>query len=241
MKKIVTIAITVIIFWASFSSCQKDIVVGNGPVVTETRSLNNFRGVSYKVPGKVNFKIDPVYKVAISAQRNILDVLRSDIVNGVLIIDFKNNVRAKKHEDIIVNITAPSADYFSVSGVGDMIVEGDLVSDNLSLNISGVGNIFIQKATVNDKINADISGSGNMDVTAGSAKREELRISGSGNMDLSQVPAEKAETHISGSGDMKVNLSQSLDAYISGSGTVYYRGRPAINTHISGSGNVKSL
>jgi len=241
MKKLTNAGIVAIALLFVFSSCRKDLVVGAGPVVTQTRSINNFTGVSDRVPGRVNFKIGPAYKVEISAQQNILDVLNTYVANGVLIIDFSDHVRVRENANITINITAPSADHLSVSGTGDMYVEGDLVTGNLNLNSSGTGKIVIQKAAVNGTIAIDISGIGNISIGDGFAVNEDLRISGVGDIDLSNILAQNATTHTSGSGNMKVNLSQSLDVHISGSGTVYYRGTPVITTHISGSGNVQHL
>jgi hypothetical protein len=222
-----------------FSSCSKDNIWGEGPVVTETRSVTRFGGVSAGIPGKVNVRIDPVFKVEVSAQQNILAVMRTRVINGILTIDFERNARVRSHDDITINITAPSIDYLRVSGTGDIDARGNMSSNTLDLGVSGSGSIIVENAVVADKLWAKISGSGNISMTAGSARNEELRISGSGNIDLGNVPAEKAETHISGSGDMKVQLSQRLDAHISGSGSVYYRGNPVITTHISGSGSVR--
>lgn len=236
MKKIISAAIAIALF--AFPSCRKEFISGDGPVVTEVRVINNFRGVSSSMPGKVNFKIDPVYKVEIQAQQNILDVLRTHVVNGVLEIDFGHNIVVRHHEPVIINISAPSPDYLRVSGAGDINIQGDLVSANLGIDISGNGNITIQKATIADKIDSRISGSGNISINAGSAINEELRVSGSGSMDVSNVPAKQAWVHVSGSGDLKVNLSQSLEAHISGSGSVYYRGNPTISSHVSGSGKI---
>ena len=241
MKKVTNAGITLIALLFVFSSCKKDLVVGSGPVVTQARSTSNFTGVTFRVPGRVNFKIGPVYKVELSAQQNILDVLNTYVANGILIIDFSDHVRVRENADITVNVTAPSADHFSVSGTGDINVEGDLVTSNLNLSSSGTGKIIMQKATVSGTIDVDISGIGNISIADGSAANEELRISGVGDIELSNVPAQKATTHTSGSGNMKVNLSQSLEVHISGSGTVYYRGTPAITTHISGSGNVQHI
>jgi len=241
MKKLSNTGFVAIALLFVFSSCRKDLVVGNGPVVTQARSINNFTGVSYRVPGKVNLKIGPVYKVEVSAQQNILDVLNTYVSNGVLIIDFSDHVRVRENVNITINITAPSADHLSVSGTGDMNVEGDLITSNLNLSSSGTGKIIIQKATVAGTLDADISGVGNISIGDGSAVNEDLRISGVGDIDFSNIAAHTAITHTSGSGNMKVNLSQSLDVHISGSGTVYYRGTPAITTHISGSGNVQHL
>jgi hypothetical protein len=238
MKKSIAAVFTATLF---FLSCSKETLIGEGPVVTETRTAGNFTGISFSIPGEVHFKTDPVYKIEIQAQQNILNVLRTRVNGGVLEIDFPHDVRVRRHEDIVINLSGPTADFFRVSGSGDITVQGDIVTNKFYLEVSGSGNIQVQKAIVADKIDGRISGSGNITVSSGSAKNEELRISGSGNMNMADVPAEKAEKHISGSGDIRVNLSQSLTARISGSGSVYYRGNPSVSTNISGSGTVRPL
>jgi len=217
-------------------SCEK--VVGEGPLVTQTRTVGNFSGVSSEMSGKVNFTIAPEYKVEITAQQNILDVLNTNVVNGVLHIDFKDNVRVKQHEDLLINITAPYADYFRLSGSGNMNVQGDVVANNLKVTLSGSGDIALQTAVIADKIDTEISGSGNISIANGSAVNEDVDISGSGKVEMASVDAQNAVTHTSGSGDVKLALSKNLDAHITGSGSVYYHGNPIISTHISGSGRV---
>jgi hypothetical protein len=219
-----------------FPSCRK--VIGEGPLVTETRAVANFTGISSEMSGSVYVTIGPAYKVEITAQRNILDVMNTNVANGVLHIDFKDNVRVRAHEDITVNISAPSGDYFRLSGSGNMDVNGDVAANSLKLTLSGSGNIAVQKAVIVYKIDAEVSGSGNITIVNGSAINEDLDISGSGNIQLAGVAAQKTVTHISGSGDVKAVVSQSLDVYISGSGSIYYHGNPIISTQISGSGRV---
>ena len=221
------------------SSCKK--VIGEGDLQTETRNVTGFSGVSASIGGKIYYKIDPVYKVEITAQRNILDVIQATKSNGHLLLKVKDGVRIKSNEEITVNISAPTADYLHLSGTGDLAVIGNINAVNLDIDISGTGNITVQSATVTDKINANISGTGDITVQSGVAKNEDLGISGSGKLFIDGIVAEKATTTISGSGDMQVNLSQTLDATISGSGSVYYRGNPLISTQISGSGRVKPL
>ena len=221
------------------SSCKK--VVGEGDLQTETRNITDFSGVSASIGGKIYYKIDAVYKVEITAQRNILDVIQASKSNGHLLLKVKDGVRIKSNEEITVNISAPTADYLHLSGTGDLAIIGNIISTNLDMGISGTGNITVQSVTVTDKIDANISGSGDINVQSGVARNEDLRISGSGKLFIDGVIAEKATTTISGSGDMQVNLSQALDATISGSGSVYYRGNPLISTSISGSGKVKPL
>jgi hypothetical protein len=221
------------------SSCRKDSIWGEGPLVTVTRPVDNFTGISSGISGVVKFTVGPVYKLEVTAQQNILDVMRTQVVNGVLEINFRNSVKVRSHEDITVNITAPSVSLLRLSGVGDMSAFGDIVTNRLDMSVSGAGDINVEKAIVAGKIDARISGSGNISIATGSATNEELRISGSGGMNLAIVPVEKAEIYISGSGDMKVNVSQSIYANISGSGSVLYKGNPTITTNISGSGTVR--
>ena len=234
MKTLITALIVAGLF--ILPSCRK--VVGEGPVVTETRTVGSFTGISFETAGKVNFTIGPEQHVELIAQQNILDVLQTNIVSGVLHIDFKDNVRVRNYEEIIVNITAPSADYLRLSGSGDINANGIIAANSFTMTISGSGNIYVQNATIADKIKASVSGSGSMSILDGSAINEDIDISGSGNIDLAGVPAQYGATRTSGSGDVKVNLSKSLDVHISGSGSVYYRGSPVISTHISGSGKV---
>jgi len=221
------------------TSCRK--VIGEGDLQTETRNIADFSGVSASIGGKIYYKIDPVYKVEITAQRNILDVIQATKINGHLLLKVKDGVRIKSSEEIIVNISAPTADYFHVSGTGDVMVTGNINATDIDMSISGTGNLTVSAVSIGNKMKAAISGTGNINVLAGSAKNEELKISGTGKLLLEAVAAENAETKISGSGDIRINVSQRLDATISGSGSVYYHGNPLISTDISGSGRVRPI
>src|SRR3954464_5325350 len=82
------------------TSCEK--VTGDGPVVTQTRSVVNFSGIDLRVSGDVEFKQDPNYKVEVTAQQNILDVMETYVSNNRLVVKFKNDVIVKSHESVHV-------------------------------------------------------------------------------------------------------------------------------------------
>ena len=235
MKQSVVVLLAAILF--IFSSCVK--VVGDGPVITEARPVSNFTGISSEMSARVNFSIAPTFKVEITAQQNIIDVVKTNVINGILHIEFKNSTWVIGGKDIVINITAPSADYFRLSGSGDMDVTGDIVAPDLRLKLSGSGNLKLQKAIVADKIDADLSGSGDVRVLAGTALNLDLKTSGNGKIDMSNLAAENAVMKITGSGDMKVTVSKKLNAEITGSGSVYYHGNPLVTAKITGSGRVQ--
>jgi len=238
MKKL-SILLAAAAIMSALPSCTK--VIGEGPVQTQTYAITDFSGVSGSIGGKINYTIGPVFKVEIRAQRNILDVLEVSKVNGHLLGKGGNGLTFRSREDIVVNISAPAADYLHLSGSGDLEVSGNLVANDLDMGISGSGNITVPAVNITGQVKAVISGSGDISLLSGTAKNEEFRISGSGKLLADAVAAERAVTTISGSGDIQLNLSQSLDATISGSGSVYYRGNPTVAAHISGSGTVRPL
>src|SRR5678816_3318473 len=145
MKKIfIMLAAAAVVITSS--SCKK--VVGEGELQTETRNITDFSGVSASIGGKIYYTIDPVYKVEITAQQNILDVIQATRSNGHLLLKVKDGVRIKSNEEITVNISAPTADYLHLSGSGDLAVIGNINAVNLDMAISGTGNITVQSVSV---------------------------------------------------------------------------------------------
>jgi len=219
------------------TSCYKDRITGEGPVVTETRTHNNYSGIDLRIAGDVYFKQDTVYKVVVEAQQNILDVLETSVSDNKLVIKFDNDVRVKDYEPVKITVSGPSVKELKISGSGNITTTGPINPTSMEMDIDGSGNIHMTELSTG-LLDADISGSGNISVDAGTASEEKLRISGSGNISLGDVTAVKATSNTSGSGDIRVNAGQQLNVTISGSGNVYYKGNPVINTSISGSGKV---
>ncbi|MBI3137926.1 MAG: DUF2807 domain-containing protein [Sphingobacteriales bacterium] len=238
MKKI-SFSFLLVAFLAFFSSCDK--VVGDGPVVQQVIPVTDFSKLSVAIHGRVNYAIGPVYKVEVMAQQNIIDVMQFIKEGDELVIKFQNGVWVRKHEDIVVNITAPLVKSVNLSGSAAVSVTGPVTGNLLDLKVSGSGDLEVQQAAISDKLTGTISGSGSLTVYSGTTVNESLQLSGSGNMNLTGLQSDKASTHISGSGNIRVKVAQTLDAHISGSGSVYYLGSPVITSHVSGSGRVRAL
>ena len=223
----------------SFSSCKK--VEGEGPVETESRSVNNFSGIAASIGCDVYFKQAPEFKVELSAQRNMLNLIETYRSGNDLILKFRNGVNVGHHTDIRVNISAPSLENLQLNGSGNVHVTGDFVANQFNAALNGSGNLLIDNLRINDLLTSGVNGSGNISVLAGTVDTENVKISGSGNVDLSAVKATTSIAQISGSGTTKLNVAKNLDVTVSGSGNVFYYGNPVINTHISGTGKVVRL
>jgi Putative auto-transporter adhesin, head GIN domain len=234
MKKVSILFLSVVIM-AGFISCEK--IVGEGPAVTESRAIGNFSSVASAISADVYYKQDAVYKVEITAQQNILNVLETNLVGNELVIKFRNGVRARSYETIVVNISSPTINGLRISGSGNLVASDSISSGSMNLAISGSGNISLNRLEA-ASLDANISGSGSILISNGTLNTVGFRISGSGNIDAMNVPASSVTTNTSGSGEIRVNASHDLDVTISGSGSVYYKGNPEVNAHISGSGKV---
>ncbi|RYZ48541.1 MAG: DUF2807 domain-containing protein [Sphingobacteriales bacterium] len=237
MKKI-SLALLLVLSIISFSSCRK--VVGEGPAVTENRSTPDFTGIEMGLPGDMYYTPGNNFKVEITAQRNIVDIIETYVSDNVLKVKIKNSVNIKSHEPVIVKITAPDVNWLGVNGSGNIKVLEPFAPATTTLSVNGSGNMTLSKLTA-DELHAKISGSGNIQVYNGNAARETLSISGSGLLDLAGLTAVQASTSTSGSGTIRVNVVSNLDCKISGSGVVMYKGNPKVSSNISGSGRVIPL
>lgn len=227
------------IFLVAFSSCKKDRIAGEGPVISETRNVGNFAGIDLRSVGDVFFKQDANYKVEVLAQPNIQNLIETYVSNNQLVVKLKNNTRLSAHEPIRIMVSAPNLTKLRISGSGDINTVGPLNIGSIDMGVSGSGSIGVAELTTGF-IDAQISGSGSI-VAYGTGTESKLRISGSGSIDMAEVAVTKATTTTSGSGDIKVDASQQLNITISGSGSVLYKGNPIINSSTSGSGKVQHL
>ncbi len=237
-QKMKQLSLALVAMTLMFTACKK--ITGEGPVVNETRQITGFSGVDLRSSADVYFTQAPQFKVEITAQQNILDVIETYVFNNRLVVKYKNNVNIKSHEPVMVVVHAPSLNFLRVSGSGNITATNISQSALMDMDISGSGSINITDL-VTGNIKANISGSGEMKINSGSANELDLKISGSGDIDFANVVANKAVTNTSGSGNIRLHATESLKVKISGSGDVYYKGNPLISTTISGSGQVKPI
>lgn len=126
----------------------------------------------------------------------------------------------------------------SLSGSGDMTIDGTVKGAGISVARSGSGNMKIARLQC-DRSKMHFSGSGNFEVRDGAAKTQSIHLSGSGNVSAYGLKTETCAAAISGSGDIEVSVSNSIEAFISGSGNIEYRGNAQVSKiEVHGSGRI---
>lgn len=213
MKKLVLILFAGIII----SSCSKERITGNGPVVTENRSLSNFNAVSVSGSTDVYITYGSNYKVEVKGYSNLLSHFESRLVNNTLYLGYESGVNVH-NDNTEVFITMPALGGLQLAGSG---------------NISTTGNF-----AGNTNFETRIEGSGNITIAQGSTQNFNSSITGSGNVYAFGMVATNAETNTTGSGNTEITVTNQLKVKIEGSGNVYYRGTPTVVANITGSGVV---
>lgn len=203
-----------------FPSCEKDLIKGEGPVLTETRSTPVFDEVRSNGSARVYINYADTFSVQIKAYSNLLPWFETTVSEGVLRLGFKKYARIK-NDNIEVYITMPAVAGLAINGSGDFRLRGPFPAQ--------------------PSLNLEINGSGTIGAAGAEFHNLAAHISGSGSMKLEDIFAETADISISGSGNIRLRVSSRLNVRISGSGDVYYRGSPDISSEISGSGKLIKL
>lgn len=221
-----------------FFSCDFDanFIRGNGNVVTETRSVNEFHSI--KSRGAIDIEIMPSdsYGLEIQNDENLLEYMLTEVVDGVLEVKYKKGSYSSDHSKVF--ITAPTLKEIKSAGSADISIHGILKnSERINIQLSGSGNIEGEVDAPLIKVIS--SGSGNIELS-GRTKTFICEIRGSGDVKCAELRSENADISVRGSADIKVFASISLKVKVAGSGNVYYSGNPPNpDITISGSGKVR--
>ena len=207
----------------------------------EQRNVSGFKGISSS--GSYNVKITMGNKesLRLEGDEDVIKEIETVVEDGVL------KIKNKKHYDrtwrsskgkVTIYITAKALNSITLSGSGDISVDGLIKSTHLTNTLSGSGRISLSADT--EEYIGSISGSGEIAVS-GSADKANISVGGSGDFKGQSFKTSEAEINVSGSGNVSIGAEKSLDAVVSGSGDILYSGNPAVSKKKSGSGNISRL
>ncbi len=238
MKKqlitIIIILLSVTINAQSWWSSKK--VKGNGNVITKTRTIDSFDKVSIGGSFDVNLIDGREGKITIEGEENLLPYIETEVRNGKLKVQFKENTNIRTTRKLTVTIPFEDIEAVSLGGSGNVTVKKRIEADDAAFSIGGSGNIIANVDA--NTVKASIGGSGNIKLK-GKTDNFKCSLAGSGSIKAYDLNANSLKASIAGSGSVQTSVSSKIKANVVGSGSVYYKGNPKlIDTNSIGSGDV---
>lgn len=220
-------------------SCDWDMigpkVKGEGPVVSETRAVGPVESV--EVSGTINLILTQGNQpeLRVEGQRNVLNVLRTQVVGKQLTIDF-DRVRLGKHEPVKVYLTTPALTTLGASSVAQVSSSSAWTGNLLRIETSGASQVALTCEEIGS-VFTSISGAGQVTLH-GTADEQTVNLSGAGQLHAYDLATRDADITVSGAGDASIRVTKRLNVRISGGSKVRYKGQPLISSQVSGAGKL---
>jgi hypothetical protein len=189
-------------------------VKGSGVKATETRTVAAFTAIEATGIGSLKLRVGESDSLKITADDNLLPLIKSEVKNGVLVLSTKGASSSKN--GIIFEATANTIKRLENSGTVSMDA-GGFAGGELVIVCSGVGSVTL----------------------AGRVDSLKAELSGVGSLNADSLSADRVETNLSGVGSANVRAEKSLNGNVSGVGSLTWKGAATdVSTNVSGIGRV---
>jgi Putative auto-transporter adhesin, head GIN domain len=187
-----------LLFIIPFLSCEKEVIVGSGPIGTEQRSVANFTKIEVRGRTAVTVMYGTNFKVEVKAYQNLLPVLETKLMGDALQIGYKSDVSVTNDKSEVI-VTMPFLTRFSTTGDSEIKI------------LSGAANDF----------EGYITGSSTLNAFGYVAKNAKINIEGNGFASISVV--DRLKVNITGSGTVYYRGTPIVTSIITGTGKVEKR------------------
>jgi hypothetical protein len=187
-----------------FASGRTRLLRGSGNLETREMDLSGFTRLQVGGAFRVYLTQSDTYRVVITADDNLWDMLEISKSGDTLKIGFEPQTFTIQSATYEAEISMPTLKAVELSGASRLT--GDMDSGDLSVEVSGASQLTL------------VGTGGDLTVDA----------SGASQVDMSQFVVGDANVKASGASQVKVNVEGRLDADASGASQIYYRGSPTL-------------
>lgn len=236
MKKIVSLFLIAAL--AFTATAQKVVSDANA----EKRNVSGYHAI--QVSGGIDLYLSQGNEsVAVSAaETKHRDRIKTEVKDGVLKIWYEKNSNMDiewgwKNRKLKAYVSFKDLDKLGGSGGSDIVVDGSIAVNKLSLNISG-GSDFVGKTNVSElRVNA----SGGSDVKiSGNVKNLSIDVTGGSDFRGYELVSDVCNLEASGGSDVSITVNKEMTVDASGGSDVYYKGSGVVKeVKSSGSSSVK--
>ncbi|MBQ0147548.1 MAG: DUF2807 domain-containing protein [Flavobacteriaceae bacterium] len=218
------------------NSFSKEVVNVSQNNIDEIRKVNSFNGVDVRHAIVLNVTDSPYNgEITINAPDNVLDKIKTEVVNGVLKIYVDGNLRMN-NQKITVNIPHQKLRSFNLSGAVKGTIQPTLKVENLTIDLSGASSL--QLKAMSNKIVVNNSGASSL-VLDGNTQELVADISGASKLNAESLKIANATIDCSGASSARVWVIDKMTVDASGASKVLYKMASNLQTKLNSSGASK--
>jgi hypothetical protein len=238
MKQLLVIASVLL---STLSSCHGifggEHIHGDGNVVSESRSVSEFKGVDVSGGLVVIVKQDSITSVKVEIDKNLQEYIITEVKDGILEIYQENNTSLESTKGIKIYVNNPTFKSFEATGATEIKGEGKISgTEEIHLHVTGASKIDLDiKAP---KVSGEISGASTLKLT-GETKDFIVDANGASHAKCFDLMTENVEAELSGASSADVFASVKISGKASGASHLSYKGNASTSFNTSGAGSVK--
>ena len=208
---------TIALFFAlilAAAGCRWGGIVGNGHIVTDTRSVSDFSEIEAGGSFEIEWRSGPP-SLSITTDQNLLSYISNENIDHRLRLHSRGNLWPTHH--IKVAVSSPSRQGAKLTGAA-RLTAAQLSGRSFAIESTGAAKVHLD-GTVEDLV-TDMTGASKLDAESLQTKTATISSTGASRAD--------------------VNVSESLKVSITGAGKVVYSGTAAnVEKQISGAGSIR--
>jgi hypothetical protein len=196
------------------AGCHRPGIKGDGVIKTETRPIADFSGIAAAGGYEIEWSSDKP-ALTLSADENLLPLIRTEVNDDTIKIDSKENLRPTQSITIILS----SASLAEVKLTG--------------------GNRFRARALSGSKLKLKSTGASEISVE-GSVAELEATLTGASKLDAKSLQTRTATLSLIGASEADVTVTDTLKVSVTGAGSLTYSGNPkSVEQEVTGAGSIR--
>jgi hypothetical protein len=215
-----------------------ETVRGSGHATTREYAVSGYRGIGIAVPAEVELVQGASEGLTLTADDNVLPLVKVAVERGILEVRFPNDVDVRPRTPIRIGVRAKRVESISLSG-RVRLQSNRLAAPRLDLNLAGASSLTLPELAV-PRLELHASGHSHA-MLGGRSERLAMRIAGEGEINAVRLEAAEAKVGLAGAAQVGLGVHQRLAVSVTGSGAVRYFGDPQVTRSITGTARIERL
>lgn len=242
MKKIITFVLLTFFILQASSCSYLNRVKGDKNVVTKEIKIQDYEAITLSSNADVIYetKQDADPFLSIEIDENLIPYI--DIKNKDNQLTIGQSDKAKiDPTKFVIRTNSKVIRSIRAMGNGDFVTQGQINSDNISLQLIGNGDIIMDSIEAGT-IDASLIGNGDIKLK-GKAELANYSLVGNGDITAKDLEAKNARGKVIGNGNISMYAKEKLEAKLVGNGDIQYKtdSTTIVDRSKTGHGNINEI